>query len=844
MRYAEVAVAAPIDQTLTYSLDITEEYVGVPSGINIDIGRRVLVPLQQRRVTGYIVDTSDEAQTSGYSIRKIIKYLDPQPLFHEAIIPFYKWISDYYHYPLGLVIKAALPGGLVSKSVKKLAIKSSPEDLVQYFNDKPPEWATMLHDKKELSQKDTLAVLKKPENRQLLSELQKKNIIHIISTLSDDLVKEKKEICYAFSKDISFPLMARDIDDIADIKNYQGMFTSNKGYKLKVSELKTLFAIDQLRISHNIDHVAVKDIRKFYPGASKPLQSLLEKGLLEQSQKRIFRSPFGEQLRYYDAPESLTREQQCVLKPLTGALLDKKFSPFLLHGVTGSGKTEIYLKAAEKALELDRDVLILVPEIGLATALEAHFISRFGDQVVLLHSGMTQATRFDQYSLALQGKARIVIGARSAVFAPLKDPGLIVVDEEHDQGFKQDDSFRYNGRDLAIVRAKIQNSVVILGSATPSVTSYANAQQKKYHLLSMENRIGEARMPKVNLVDLNSSEAKQDKFIIKRFLREQMEQNLAQEKQTILLINRRGFSTAVICKDCGTPVQCNHCHVSLTFHQAKKRLICHYCGFSVQQETTCAECRSGDLAPVGVGSERVEQEVQELFPEASVKRIDSDVAANRKKLQLILQEMHERKIDILIGTQMIAKGHHFPNVTLVGVVWADGGMNIPDFRAAERTFQLITQVTGRAGRGKSPGKVVIQTMRPDHYSIDLARKHDYYTLYEHEMKLRKAPQFPPYVRLAAIHLKGPVENRVKQCALDVAKFCKKTIGSYELDIVVLGPAPSPLDKIKDNYRWQLLLKGLSSEPLKRLCSLLRSKHQDLVQKPCSLIIDVDPENLM
>ncbi len=844
MIYAEVAVAAPLDQTLTYALDVKEDESSMSSGITPCIGRRVLVPLQKRRVSGYIIDIKNEAEENGYTIRKIIKYLDAEPLFHQELIPFYRWISDYYHYPLGLVIKAALPGGLVIKSVKKLGLKTSSKEFLRYFNTKPPAWAVSLSQKNELSEKETLAVINNPENKSLLSDLQLISLVQIVSTLSDDLVKAKKETCYSISKDINLPSKQGWLEDKKEIKKYQDLFAQKKGYKLKVSELKTLFFLNQLRISNKNDYVAQKEIRKEYAGASKPLKTLSENGLLVQSQKRIFRSPFGDQLPHYEAPETLTEEQTGVVRTLVTALSEKKYRPFLLHGVTGSGKTEIYLKAAEKTIELDRDVLILVPEIGLATALEAHFLSRFGDQVVLLHSGMTQATRFDQYSLALHGKARIVIGARSAIFAPLKNPGLIVVDEEHDQGFKQDDSFRYNGRDLAIVRAKHQNSVVLLGSATPSVTSYANAQQKKYHLLSMENRIGKARMPQVHLVDLNSSEAKLDKSIIKKQLREQLELNLKQEKQTILLINRRGFSSAVICKDCGTPVQCNHCHVSLTLHQAKNRLICHYCGFSVQQEITCIECRSGSFAPVGVGSERVEKEIQELFPQAVVKRLDSDVAANRKKFQVILREMHERKIDILIGTQMIAKGHHFPNVTLVGVVWADGGMNMPDFRAAERTFQLITQVTGRAGRGNSPGQVVIQTMRPDHYSIDLARKHNYHAMYEREMNLRKAPQFPPYVRLVAIHLKGAVENRVKLSAYDVAKFCKKIIGLHHLDIKVLGPAPSPLDKIKDNYRWQLLLKGITSEPLKKLCTVLKKNQLDLVPRSCSLIIDVDPENLM
>jgi primosomal protein N' (replication factor Y) (superfamily II helicase) len=512
--------------------------------------------------------------------------------------------------------------------------------------------------------------------------------------------------------------------------------------------------------------------------------------------------------------------------------------------VTGCGKTEVYLQAAEKTLQEGRDVLVLVPEIALATQLESHFLSRFGEQVVLLHSGLTAAERFDQYALALGGQARIVIGARSAVFAPLRRLGLIIVDEEHDPGFKQDEGFCYHGRDLAVLRASLQRCAVILGSATPSITSYAHGKSGKYRLLSMQERVFDRSMPTVTVVDLRRQENKGDQGLISPPLLDRLHDTLSRGKQSILLINRRGFAAASLCRDCGTPVQCNHCHVALTWHKGRNRLICHYCGFSLTTATLCDNCRGSDLAPAGFGTERIEDEIRQLLPGARLARLDSDSALDRRGFFATLAAMHQGQIDVLIGTQMIAKGHHFPGVTLVGVVWADGGMSMPDFRAAERTFQLLTQVTGRAGRGETPGEVIIQTLRPDHYSIVYATRHDYEGMFCHEVRLRKHPRFPPFVRLAVVRVKGRVERMVQESCAAMARFLRQQMAVEKLAVEILGPAPAPLDKIRDHYRWQLLLKTGDSETLKRLGSALRTSRASLLGAGCEFSVDVDPENMM
>ena len=819
MIHLEVAVAAPLEQTLTYCLpENAERGIGAELGRK-HVGRRVMVSLGNRKVTGYVLAVVPILEKTSYKIKEIGAFLDEYPLFHENSVPFYRWVANYYHYPLGLVIKTALPGGLAPKSGKKLVFKGAADRFLSFFAEEIPSWAQKIAAQGELGAAETAGILRDRLAKKSVDHLVKKGAIAMIQILAKDGVREKNEVCYGVTSPDLFPPAEIDAGP-KGIKEYQQKINLETGIELKISEVKALYSLQQLSQKKNRSTIALKDLRHDYAGAAKALLGLEEKQVVVRSNERVMRSPFGEQLQHYPRPDFLTSEQQTVLDSILPAIKARKFQPFLLHGVTGCGKTEVYLRAAEQTLAIGRDVIILVPEIALATQLEAHLLSRFGDLVVLLHSGMSAAERFDQFYLALTGKAKVVIGARSALFAPCRDPGLIVVDEEHDAGFKQDDSFRYHGRDLAVLRAKFHDAVVILGSATPSVTSFAHAQSGKYSLLTMQDRVGSRPLPVVTIVDLNKNGAKQTKGIIKRELHEKLVENLAKGKQSILLLNRRGFSSAMLCRDCGTPVQCSHCHVSLTLHKGRKQLICHYCGFSMAHNSVCLQCRSTDLVPAGFGTERVEEEVVTLFPEARVKRLDSDTAADRRKFLAILAQMHDKEIDILIGTQMIAKGHHFPDVTLVGVVWADGGMSMPDFRAAERTFQLITQVIGRAGRGDEPGEVIIQTMRPDHYAIVYSRDHQYSKMFGHEMKLRRHPAFPPYLRLTALRIQGRVEKEVQQSTARLAGFCRQTIKKEKFSIETLGPAPSPLDKIKDNYRWQILLKGRNTDEMHTLCTTI------------------------
>ncbi|MCX5870342.1 MAG: primosomal protein N' [Deltaproteobacteria bacterium] len=871
MMRLEVAVAAPLWQTLTYLFagDNDDDSVGVSP-----VGKRVLVPLGNRRVTGYVLGLLPEEDV-GYKLRAVIEILDPEPLFPVNLIPFFRWVASYYHYPLGEVIKTALPGGLAPRSGKQLLLTElgritglvNLQRNLEETGGQEPDWLPRLIEKGALGASESRKILGQKGFRKLISSWQEQGLAEIREILIGNDIRQKNEICYSCSRTVLLPPCSNADPCRDEIAIFGRELPEELAVSLPFSHIKTLYFLQLLAGTQapGMDApvvcppqraVPARELSKAYSGAAKALPFLVEQGIVHRVEQRVFRNPYGEQLSWFPRPETLTPEQEQVVSTLLPAIETKKFATFLLHGVTGCGKTEVYLRAAEATLASGRDVLVLVPEIALATQLEAHFVSRFGDRVLLLHSGLSTGERFDQWSLARgrmseardgAGRPMIVIGARSAVFAPLPDPGLIVVDEEHDGGFKQDDGLRYNGRDLAVLRARLHNAVVLLGSATPSVTSFYHARQGKYSLLTMNKRVQDRSLPSVTLVDLRDKSVKAYGKALGKKLQQALRETLAQGKQSLLLLNRRGFASVYLCQDCGKPVECNHCHISLTFHKGKKQLVCHYCGFTLTSNQLCSGCHSEKLVPVGFGTERIEQEVLELLPEARIARLDSDTAVDRKKFLHLLQAMHNREIDILIGTQMIAKGHDFPEVTLVGVVWADGGLSMPDFRAAERTYQLLSQVSGRAGRGDSPGQVIIQTLRPDHYAVALAQRHAYSEMYDKEMAIRRMPSFPPLLRMINIHIQGSREQDVKQAAAAIAGMCREFTKSLAAEtrrhpVEILGPAPSPLDRLRDRYRWQVLLKGASQDDLHAVCNQVVMG--DFAAGDIRIAVDVDPENMM
>ncbi|MBM9602751.1 replication restart helicase PriA [Desulfopila inferna] len=840
MIYLEVAVAAPLFSTLTYLLRSEEREEGVGAGSEY-IGYQVLVPLGRRTVSGYILGRMVVEKVE-YSLKYIREIVSPGPLFHANMVPFFRWVADYYQFPLGEVITTALPAGLKRSSNKVLRLKED-SGLTEFLqlNDQPP-WFEELSAKKSLSPAVTRSILADPQYKKYISRLLDEGIAEIEHQVSERTTREKMEICYSSTLDIVPPDQLDGINS-EQLREFGEKLRGGCQLDLKLSEIKVLYYYARHHGATS-QSVPQKEILRSYKGGSAPLKSLCEYGILKKSSKRIYRNPLGEIPEHLPRPERLTKEQESAVKAIGSSIEEQDYAAFLLHGVTGSGKTEVYLQSAQACLDTGRDVLVLVPEIALATQLEAHFLSRFGEGIALLHSGLSQGEKYDQWSLAVSGQARIVIGARSAVFAPLQNPGLIIVDEEHDGGFKQDDGLKYNGRDLAVLRAKLQNCTVVLGSATPSVTSYFHAKNKKYQLLTMPGRVGGSELPQVEVIDVNKDQKKNKKSIFHQRFIDELEKNLEKQEQSLVLINRRGFSASYICRECGTAVQCRHCNVTLTYHKGKQSLICHYCGYSVGSRLICSTCHSDTLVPVGIGTERIEEELRLRFPSARIERLDSDTASDRKKFLLILKAMRLREIDILIGTQMIAKGHHFPHVTFVGVAWADGGLNMPDFRAAERTYQLLSQVTGRSGRGEKKGRVIIQTMRPNHYAIELARRHQYEEFFKRETTLRQRPVFPPYVRLACYRISGKNEYEVRKTSEKIAAACRGLARGEELPLEVLGPATSPLEKIKDKYRWQILLKSPRTSIFHQIGSHIGSRRKDLVIGKTHITLDVDPENMM
>lgn len=812
--YIEVAVSAPIGRPLTYLPPKECNHPVVP-------GMRVLVPLGGRKTTGYVLAVANSAPADR-KLKEILEVLDTSPLFPAGQVQFYKWIAGYYHFPIGEVIKTALPAGLTKKSGRRIVLTEAGRTHFQQNETEESRnvsWLSSLLERGELSPHAT-ANLWSTKDRKILESWEKNGWISISSELVGGSIKIKTETCCA---------LPENIDSAVD---------------LKISEQKTIDVLKKLTSGANRRFVPRREIVREYPGAGRGLKSLARKSLVISAEQQVYRDPFGDCFLDRDIPASLSEDQKRVWGIVSPAIDRGKYTPFLLHGVTGSGKTEVYLQAARKTLDRGRGVLVLVPEIALTTQLEAHFLGRFGARVALLHSGLSPGQRFDQWDRIAKGKADVVIGARSAVFAPLADPGLIVVDEEHDSSYKQDDGFRYHGRDLAILRASQSDAVLILGSATPSVISYHHAVREKYHLLEMNRRIEDRPLPEVEIINMQSVAAgsKKTPTFSQAFING-LRENLGQGGQSLVFLNRRGFANFMICKECGQTVQCRHCQVSLTLHKAGGKLLCHYCGFTIPAKTLCANCRSSSLAAIGVGTERLEQDLAALMPEARIGRLDRDTCKKRSDYIKILKAVHKGEIDILLGTQMITKGHHFPNVTMVGIVLADTGLGLPDFRAGERTFQLISQVTGRAGRGERPGRVIIQTFQPEHHSIVTARNHDYAGMFRQEIHLRKSLGYPPFSRLVNIKIEGREEGGVRDTAAKLAALARKMPQNIQPEI--LGPAPAPLTRLKDRFRWQILLK---SEKLGFLHNALRVLETDFISYGrggrVKISVDVDPEYMM
>ncbi len=802
----EVAVDLPVYRTYTYL------YRG-PADAGDPAGRRVLVPFASRRVTGYILGPARDLPPG--RLRPVGEFLDDGPLFPPAMVPFFRWIADYYLYPPGLVIKTALPGGI---NVAEKAVYQLCDDCGGCGSAAGAPQAEAILE----------ALRKRPATlRQLERRLGRTGLQPGIKALLDKgLVVRRMRLCSARTR----PAFEKHVSLAADF--------SETGLSKARRKLAAVLAAD--------GPMSLRRLRELIPTAPSLVRSMAADGQVIVTRQPVFRDPLGEKVEP-DLPPELTAEQQAAVDHIAGAM-GKGFAAFVLAGITGSGKTEVYLRLAARSLEAGRPVIVLVPEIGLVTQSERRFRARFGSQVALLHSGLSAGERYDQWLSLISGRAAIAIGARSAVFAPFDRPGLIIVDEEHDLSYKQDSGLHYNGRDLAVVRAKQSGAVVVLGSATPSVQTIYNVRQGKYHRVNLRRRIGGqglARMEVVNLADYRGRRGLYRVFTppLIRALRETLQKG----QQAVLFVNRRGSAGTLICQVCGQPVLCRNCDVSLTWHRRSNAYRCHYCGFSQAATSHCGHCGSPDIKRLGLGTEKVEALVRELFPAARVARMDRDTTARKGALVRILKDVRNGRVDILVGTQMVAKGHDYPNITLVGIICADLALNMPDFRAGERTFQLLAQVAGRAGRGSEPGRVILQTYNPGHFIIAAACRQDFETFYRQELAQRRVLGYPPFSRLVQMRISGRDRKRTVAVARKLGQTAlslQKADPGYAA-IQVLGPLEAPLARIAGRHRWQLLLKGPGSGLLRRFVTDLCFDDKGLrTAKDVSLGIDVDPMDML
>ena len=574
------------------------------------------------------------------------------------------------------------------------------------------------------------------------------------------------------------------------------------------------------------------------------LRALAKRGLIELREEAVERDPHADEQFIATTKLELNAEQIVALKKIgDGVAALEKAKPILLHGVTGSGKTEIYLQAIRLALDQDKSAIVLVPEISLTPQTVERFKSRFSEiheAVAVLHSHLSQGERHDEWHKIHSGRARIVIGARSAVFAPLKNLGLIIVDEEHETTYKQEEAPRYHARDVAVVRAKMEKCAVALGSATPSLESYHNATTGKYELVTLTQRIDDRQMPLMRIVDLRQ-ERRKGKIapILSEKLSQAVQDRLEKREQTILFLNRRGFSTSLLCSNCGEARNCPNCSVALTFHRHMSRLSCHLCGHTATVPKKCPDCGKDALIYAGFGTEKVEATVSQLFPKATVRRMDADSMTRKEAYRETLRNFRSGKIDILVGTQMIAKGLHFPNVTLVGIINADLALHLPDFRAGERTFQLLTQVAGRAGRGETPGEVFVQTYTPFSPSIQFARHHDFAGYFQQELEFRERCDFPPFKHAVLITVRSEHEGRAKLSAETLVRRLKETLGS---EFMLSDASPAPLEKLQGQFRFHILLRG---DAIMRLSRLIRETTEKLpLPEDVVATVDVDPYQLL
>jgi primosomal protein N' (replication factor Y) len=863
--FCDVAVPVPLDMVFTYR---------VPADAAPVVGGRVLVPFRQQRMTGIVVELHDRKPS--VTIKNIFAALDATPVLDEQLLHLGRWIADYYLAPLGEVFRTMLPLNaefkrsigyrltddgemalhLAGMSGSSARSRRTPEEqasefrVLDYLAGRISETEAVLDksvknnaagkngigknavEKNDTGKGTASAMRSKPADHGASAPaaiaLVREETLHSATRVSKSILAGMVRKKWLIRGDMSGPRDATRTVKIAVLKSAEGKLNDNQR-----------ILVDTLAASGG--RVPVTTLQELdIPKTT--LSTLVRRSVIEiqegPAQFTVSRSKPRPALFDFD----LNLAQQSALSRVKDDITARKFSGMLLHGVTGSGKTAIYLAAMRAVLEAGRSAILLVPEIGLTPAVAADLHQIFGDEVAILHSALSDRERAEQWHRIKRGDARMVVGTRSAVFAPVADLALIIVDEEHDSSYKQEETPRYHARDIAVMRAKMASAVVVLGSATPSLESYFNAKKNKYTLVELPDRVERRPLPDVEIIDMRQEfQDTGHEQVISRKLAAEIKERIDRKEQVMVLLNRRGYSPVVLCRTCGKKLECQNCAIALTHHKREHKMVCHYCGFTAPVPKACVHCGSEYVYFLGTGSEKLEELLHGMFPQARIARLDRDTVRSHEDFERALNALNEGEIDLLVGTQMIAKGHDIHGVTLVGVVGADVALGLPDFRAAERTFQLLTQVAGRAGRGQTPGKVVLQTYFQDHYAVQYAARHDFIGFYEKELQFRSWMHYPPYSALANVLVRSDKLDDALQWSGTLGKWFDAT--RHE-GVRVLGPAVAPIMRLKSDYRYHFVLKSPSRE---KLNTTLRAMLAHAAQKKIprtQVIVDVDALWLM
>ncbi|WAA10658.1 primosomal protein N' [Fervidibacillus albus] len=803
MKIASVIVDVP-----TYGTNKPFDYL-IPEKWEdvIQRGMRVIVPFSGRRVQGFVIQLKDESTVS--ELKEIVEPMDVHPVLNDELLHLGNKLADETLCLTLTAYQVMLPPALKAKYEKYITLN---EDGIRHL---PDSLGKLLLEKEEILWNEG----EKLVGAAFLYKGVKKGWIDVRYEVKD---KGRKKLVEYFRPAMDRPPFIENVSSASRLG--------------KVQKLLIEFYLSDFR-PHS-----TSELTNRFGNVRGSLLSLERIGLLKKESFEQYRDPYQHRVFAKTTPLPLTVDQKRAIHPIIQTIEKNIHRVFLLYGITGSGKTEIYLQSIQQVIQKGKEAIVLVPEISLTPQMVERFKGRFGEKVAVLHSGLSIGEKYDEWRKIQRKEVQVVVGARSAIFAPFENIGIIIIDEEHETTYKQDETPRYHARDMAIERGKIHRCPVLLGSATPSLESFARAQKGVYQLLTLEKRMNEKGLPEVEVVDMREELRKGNRSMFSELLLEKMMERLLKGEQIVLLLNRRGYSSFVMCRDCGNVLQCPNCEISLTYHKVSNEVKCHYCGYETRTPNECPTCGSEHIRFFGSGTQKVEEELGKLLPEARTIRMDVDTTRKKGAHEKLLEAFQQKKADILLGTQMIAKGLDFPNITLVGVLTADTMLHIPDFRASEKTFQLLTQVSGRAGRHELPGEVVIQTYTPEHYSIQLAKNQDYRQFYLREMGIRKNGQYPPYYYLVQIQVSHDNLQLVVATMEKIVRFLRARLSNR---VLILGPSVAPIAKIKNKYRYQCLIK-YKKEPnlLEVLRKVQEMFHRNQNQKGVSITIDLNPYTLM